>query len=60
MFKEWLSRKLAAFLSKRVARYSVSTSTFQALSQTLQPGDVILIEGDAHISVAIQYLTQST
>src|SRR5690349_4180522 len=31
-----------------------------ALRQVLQPGDVLLVEGNSQISVAIKYLTQST
>ena len=31
-----------------------------ALRRTLQPGDVLLIEGNTRVSVAIKYLTQST
>ena len=31
-----------------------------ALRATLQPGDVLLVEGNNHISGVIKYLTQST
>ena len=31
-----------------------------ALRQVLQPGDVLLVEGNSRVSVAIKYLTQST
>jgi hypothetical protein len=31
-----------------------------ALRRTLQPGDVLLVEGNSRVSVAIKYLTQST
>ena len=31
-----------------------------ALRRVLQPGDVLLVEGNSRISVAIKYLTQST
>ena len=60
MLLRWLSRWLARYLSKRVLSRSVTTATYQALKATLQPGDVLLVEGDARISVAIRYLTQST
>jgi hypothetical protein len=30
------------------------------LSRTLEPGDIVLIEGNQKISAAIKYLTQST
>lgn len=46
---QWLARKLAAFLSRRVVDYSISTSTFERLAQTLAPGDVLLVEGDTRI-----------
>lgn len=60
MLFRWLSRVLAAYLSRKVMTPSVSTATFEALSATLRPADVLLVEGDARISVAIRYLTQST
>lgn len=60
MFLRWLSRRLAAYLSKRITSFSVSTSSFEALASALRPGDVLLVEGDTRISVAIKYLTQST
>jgi hypothetical protein len=53
-------RALARFLTHPVARpFRISTSPPQALQAALQPGDVLLIEGDTRISVAIKYLTQS-
>lgn len=60
MFLNWLAKHLAAYLSKQVAQHSVRTSTYEALERTLKPGDVLLVEGDTRISVAIKYLTQST
>jgi len=60
MFLNWLSRRLAAYLSKQITRHSIRTSTWEALQGALQPGDVLLVEGDTRISVAIKYLTQST
>jgi len=60
MLMRWLSRWLARYLSRQVLSRSVSTATYQALKATLQPGDVLLVEGDARISVAIRYLPQST
>jgi Permuted papain-like amidase enzyme, YaeF/YiiX, C92 family len=35
-------------------------ANIQALRRALQPGDVLLVEGNSRISVAIKYLTQST
>lgn len=60
MFLNWLARHLANYLSKQVSQQSVRTSTFEALESTLQPGDVLLVDGGTRISVAIKYLTQST
>lgn len=60
MFLNWLSRRLASYLTKQVAQHSVPTSTWQALENALRPGDVLLVEGNTRISVAIKYLTQST
>jgi len=53
----WLGRYLDAPLSNYEA---VATSSPELLSSILQPGDVLLVEGDRRISVAIKYLTQST
>jgi hypothetical protein len=60
MLLQWLSRRLAAYLTKSVTTPSVRTSTYEALKKNLQPGDVLLVEGNTRISVAIKYITQST
>lgn len=60
MFLNWLTKRLAAYLSKQIAQHSVPITTYEALEKTLRPGDVLLVEGGARISVAIKYLTQST
>lgn len=60
MLLNWLSRRLAVYLSKEICRHSTRTSTWEAMVNTLQPGDVLLVEGNTRISVAIKYLTQST
>ncbi|WP_323750077.1 YiiX/YebB-like N1pC/P60 family cysteine hydrolase [Marinobacter sp.] len=60
MLLSWLTRRLATYLSKEVSRNSIRTSTWDALVNALQPGDVLLVEGTTRISVAIKYLTQST
>ncbi|SFR44251.1 Permuted papain-like amidase enzyme, YaeF/YiiX, C92 family [Marinobacter daqiaonensis] len=60
MILEWLNRRLAAFLTKRVESRSISTTDFEALRDSLQPCDVLLIDGDTRISKVIKYLTQST
>ena len=54
-------RSLAGFLTRPTRRpLRISTSPPQALTAALQPGDVLLVEGDTRISVAIKYLTQSS
>lgn len=53
----WLARILKAE-SSGYKPYTASDP--ETLRKTLQPGDIILIEGDAKIAVAIKYLTQST
>ena len=60
MLLNWLSRRLAAYLSKQVTEQSVRTCAWEALERVIQPGDVLLVEGNTRISVAIKYLTQST
>ncbi|MGO1462543.1 MAG: lipo-like protein [Marinobacter sp.] len=60
MLLNWLAKHLAAYLSRQVAQHSVPTSTYEALETALRPGDVLLVEGNTRISVAIKYLTQST
>lgn len=56
-----LGQKLAALLSARrpISRQSPPTPT-ERLRECLLPGDVLLVEGDTRVSVAIKYLTQST
>ncbi len=56
-----LGQKLAAFLSTRrsISGQSPPTPT-ERLRECLLPGDVLLVEGDTRVSVAIKYLTQST
>jgi len=52
---------LARYLERPVAGYEPFTpSDPNALTASLRPGDVLLIEGNNHISGVIKYLTQST
>ena len=56
-----VGRFLAHYLEKPVQGYEPFTpSDPDALRATLQPGDVLLVEGNNHISGVIKYLTQST
>lgn len=56
-----IGRLLANYLEKPAQGYEPFTPTDpKALRETLRPGDVILVEGNNHISGVIKYLTQST
>jgi hypothetical protein len=56
-----IGQLIARHLQKPIAGYEPFTpSDPEALSRTLQPGDVLLVEGNNHISGIIKYLTQST
>ena len=58
---ELMGRGLARFLTKPVRQNSqVATISQEQLLATLQPADVLLVEGNTRVSVAIKYLTQST
>ncbi|MGB0921308.1 MAG: YiiX/YebB-like N1pC/P60 family cysteine hydrolase [Alphaproteobacteria bacterium] len=57
----WFGRRLAAYLAKEVGSQTGPLNTTQDLLRvTLQPGDVLLVEGQRRVSSAIKYLTQST
>jgi len=52
---------LARYLNQRVHQHGIPARPNPAqLAATLQPGDVLLVEGNRRISAAIKYLTQST
>lgn len=57
----WLGGRLAAYLSRPLFNYEpympLDSQRFLGL---LQPGDVLLVEGNTRVSSAIKYLTQST
>ena len=56
-----VGRVIARYLQKPVHGYEPFTpSDPDALRQSLQPGDVLLVEGNNHIAGVIKYLTQST
>ncbi len=56
-----LGQGIAAYLSKPIRQGTqVATHSYEFLAATLRPGDVLLVEGNTRISVAIKYLTQST
>jgi hypothetical protein len=56
-----IGRLIAQYLERQEEGYEPFTPTDPALLRaTLKPGDVLLIEGNNHISGIIKYLTQST
>ncbi|MCB1385807.1 MAG: lipo-like protein [Nitratireductor sp.] len=58
---ERIGRFLARVLVKESSGYKPYTpSDPETLSRTLEPGDILLIEGNQFVSASIKYLTQST
>ncbi len=56
-----IGRLIARYLQKPVHGYEPFTpSDPEALRQALEPGDVLLMEGNNHVAGVIKYLTQST
>lgn len=56
-----LGRILASYLQKEWHGYRpVAAVPTRRLEENLKPGDILLVEGDRRVSVAIKYLTQST
>jgi hypothetical protein len=56
-----LGARLASYLSKPSGRYELHSRIAEdELLETLQPCDLLLVEGNSRISAAIKYLTQST
>ena len=56
-----IGRIIARYLERSVQGYDPFTpSDPVALRKSLAPGDVLLVEGNSHISRVIKYLTQST
>lgn len=57
----WLGEKLAEVLTRpRHVHGSGPTYSAEQLLAVLQPGDVLLVEGNSRVSSVIQFLTQST
>ncbi|WP_394691182.1 YiiX/YebB-like N1pC/P60 family cysteine hydrolase [Hoeflea sp.] len=62
---ETLMDRLGRFLARRLNSPNVDYEPYtpsdpETLSRTLEPGDILLIEGNQKVSAAIKYLTQST
>jgi len=59
--REYLGRKLASYLSQPVIdNVHITTCKPESLANTLQKGDILLVEGVSRFSSAIKYITQST
>jgi hypothetical protein len=57
----WIGRRLGDYLSQSTHVHGTSAPIDPVrFMAALRPGDVLLVEGQARISVAIKYLTQST
>lgn len=57
----WLGGRLSHYLSQTTHAHSTAAPTDSAkLMACVKPGDVLLVEGQTRVSVAIKYLTQST
>lgn len=59
--RRWLGARLVDYLSAPlpVPPAAAATDPLQLMA-CLRPGDVLLVEGNSRVSVAIKYLTQST
>lgn len=58
---DWIGGSLGRWLSRPLHVHGTSRPTpVKLLKLALQPGDVLLVEGNSRVSVAIKYLTQST
>jgi hypothetical protein len=56
-----IGRLIAHYLERPVQGYEpFAPSDPAALRNSLEPGDVLLIEGNSHVAGVIKYLTQST
>ncbi len=56
-----IGRLLAEYLSRPAKVYERhDTVSLKKFMQTLEPGDILLVDGNSKISSAIKYLTQST
>lgn len=63
--KDTVLDRIGAFLARRLETPSSGYKPYtpsdpETLSRILQPGDILLVEGDQKLSAAIKYLTQST
>ena len=60
-FAEYISARIIRYLAKPTVRYAPFFAPDPELTRrSLQPGDVVLIEGNTRLSAVINFLTQST
>lgn len=60
-FLNFIGKSLARYLTKpSKSDIHLSTSRPELVAATLRKGDILLVEGNSRISVAIKYLTQSS
>ena len=56
-----MGKWLAGYLSKTIEGYRrLDTVAIEEIASVLRPGDVVLVEGNTRISIAVKYLTQSS
>jgi hypothetical protein len=59
--KQWIGKKILRYLNTPSRRYApFFAPPIDILRQSLQPGDILLIEGNTRLSTVIKFLTQST
>ncbi len=59
--EKYISDKILHYLSQPTGRYAPFFAPDPAIiRRTLQPGDILLVEGNSRLSAVIKYLTQST
>src|SRR5260221_4126730 len=56
----WRGGGLATSLAQPIRGAQSAPASLEQLGAALRPGDVLLVEGNTRVSVAIKYLTQST
>ncbi len=59
--KEWIGRRILRYLNTPSRRYApFFAPPIDILRRSLEPGDILLIEGNTRLSAVIKFLTQST
>ncbi len=54
-----VGRAIAGYLAKPVGRPGGSSTDARLVAETIEAGDVLLVEGNTRMSAAVKYLTQS-